>query len=220
MHIYILDNYDSFTYNLYQFIGEILSSERHAGRLKDFTLTVKRNDEVTLKDIREANPDKIIISPGPGSCEDPAYFGVCHEVIVSMGEETPILGICLGMQGIVHAFGGSIIKAPVPMHGKISPIFHTGEGIFNGIPDRLAVMRYHSLIASPANFPGELTVTATVGNISPEAFAAGTTTGNFEIMAIEHKTWPLYGIQFHPESYATEGGKELISRFLLVDKYD
>ncbi len=214
MHVYIIDNYDSFTYNLYQFIGEILTSAKRADDIDAFNITVKRNDEVTLEDIKAVAPDRIIISPGPGSPDDERYFGVCLAVIQELAESIPTLGVCLGMQGMVYAFGGEIIKAPLPMHGKISPIHHNGKGIFTDTPDELAVMRYHSLIASPENFPACLEVTATVGNIKPADFTDKINTKNFEIMAVQHRTLPITGIQFHPESFATEGGKELIANFL------
>ena len=217
MKVYIIDNYDSFTYNLYQYIGEILSTERHRGRLEQFEIVVKRNDEVTLSDIRAAAPDRIIISPGPGSPEDPAYFGVCAEVIRELGPITPLLGVCLGMQGIVHVFGGKVVKATLPMHGKISPISHTGEGVFANTPDQLEIMRYHSLMAEAESLPECLKVTAVVGDLPVDSFDDHTRIhqgGDFEIMGVKHKDHPIHGIQFHPESFATEGGKELIANFL------
>ncbi|MDX1342035.1 MAG: aminodeoxychorismate/anthranilate synthase component II [Reinekea sp.] len=219
MHIYIIDNYDSFTFNLYQFIGEVLQSEKNKGTISDFTITVKRNDEVTLADIRNAQPDRIIISPGPGSPDDKHYFGVCAEVITELGKTIPLLGVCLGMQGIVHCFGGDIVKAPLPMHGKISPINHDGTGVFQQMPDQLEVMRYHSLIASAATLPECLRVNATVGSLTKADFNNRdklTSAGDFEIMGVEHNDYPIYGIQFHPESFATEGGKDLIRNFLFV----
>ncbi|RBO84652.1 anthranilate synthase component II [Marinomonas aquiplantarum] len=217
MKIYIIDNYDSFTYNLYQFIGEVLQTEQSQGRIEQFDVIVKRNDEVTLEDIRQAAPDRIIISPGPGSPDDKAYFGVCADVILEFGKTTPLMGVCLGMQGICHVFGGKVVKAPLPMHGKTSPIQHNGEGIFHDIPDQLEVMRYHSLIAQAENFPEVLEVTAAVGSLSAEAFAdlnGIRQGGEFEIMGVRHKEYPIQGIQFHPESFATEGGKDLIKNFL------
>lgn len=209
MKVYIVDNYDSFTYNLYQFVGEVLSNEVSLGNIEDFEILVKRNNEVTLDDIIAEKPDRIIISPGPGSPDDEAYFGVCAQVIKELGQSTPLLGVCLGMQGIVHVFGGQVVKAPLPMHGKISPINHSGTGVFKGIPDQLEVMRYHSLIADDTSMPDCLTVTATVGG---EANGEAET---FEVMGVQHKQYPIQGIQFHPESFATEGGKELIRNFLL-----
>lgn len=219
MKVYIIDNYDSFTYNLYQYIGEILSSEKNRGVVDDFSITVKRNDEVSLEDIRSSKPDRIIISPGPGSPDDEHYFGVCADVIRELGKTIPVLGVCLGMQGIVHVLGGKVVKAHVPMHGKISPITHNGEGMFRNIPDQLEVMRYHSLMAEAESFPECLRVTALVGDLSVEEFSCLDTVrrgGSFEIMGVQHRELPIYGIQFHPESFATEGGKELIRNFLFA----
>ncbi|SIS45503.1 anthranilate synthase component II [Neptunomonas antarctica] len=217
MKVYIIDNYDSFTYNLYQYIGEILTSEKAKGAVDDFEIIVKRNDQVTLEEIKAANPDRIIISPGPGSPEDEHYFGVCAEVIGQLGKTIPLLGVCLGMQGIVHQFGGKVVKAPLPVHGKISPITHNGKGIFRGIPDKLEVMRYHSLMAEVESFPECLILTSVVGELAADEFADYARIhqgGAFEIMAVQHREYPISGIQFHPESFATEGGKELIKNFL------
>ncbi|MFP8968328.1 anthranilate synthase component II [Pokkaliibacter sp. CJK22405] len=217
MKVYIIDNYDSFTYNLYQFVGEILQSEQFQGRISHFEVVVKRNDEVTLADIRDYNPDRIIISPGPGSPEDASYFGVCAEVILELGKTIPLLGVCLGMQGIVHVFGGKVVKAPLPMHGKTSPITHDGSSVFQDTPDQLEVMRYHSLMAEAESFPDCLRVTASVGALQREDFVNLETVrqgGKFELMGVQHRDYPIHGIQFHPESFATEGGKELVSNFL------
>jgi anthranilate synthase component 2 len=217
MNVCIIDNYDSFTYNLYQFIGEILTSEKIRGNIKNFQVTVKRNDEFTLDALRASKFDRIIISPGPGSPNDSSYFGQCADVIRELGKTTPLLGVCLGMQGIVHVFGGKVVKASLPMHGKTSPITHNGEGIFKDIPDQLEIMRYHSLIAEAESFPDELEVTASVGELLESDFADLDkihAAGEFEIMGIRHKQHPIQGIQFHPESFATEGGKDLIRNFL------
>lgn len=216
MKVLIIDNYDSFTYNLYQYIGEILSAAKACGQLGEFSVRVVRNDELTLEQVRACSPDKIIISPGPGSADDPAYFGVCAEVIGELGKTIPLLGVCLGMQGIAHVFGGTITKAGVPMHGKTSPIYHQDVGMFCGSPQKLEVMRYHSLIADPASLPECLTVTAVVAQLGVEHFADALNTGMpLEIMAVRHKTYPIEGIQFHPESFATEGGKDLLRNFVL-----
>ena len=219
MNILIIDNYDSFTFNLYQFIGEVLEREQRQGHLDSFNIVVKRNDEITLSEAQAMNPDRIIISPGPGSPDDKAYFGVCAEIITEMGPNTPLLGVCLGMQGIVHCFGGHIVKAPLPMHGKISPVNHDNSGVFQSLPDQLEVMRYHSLIANAATLPDCLRVNATVGELTQKDFdnrdrlAAA---GDFEIMGVEHRDYPIIGIQFHPESFATEGGHDLIRNFLIT----
>ncbi|WP_261842844.1 anthranilate synthase component II [Aliamphritea ceti] len=224
MKVYIIDNYDSFTYNLYQYIGEILSAEQHQGRLENFQLVVKRNDEVTLEDIKAAAPDRIIVSPGPGTPEDESYFGICAQVIEELGKTIPLLGVCLGMQGIVHQFGGKVVKAALPMHGKISPIVHDGSSVFRAIPNFLEIMRYHSLIAEVSSFPDCLRITAVVnqadaGEMSEADLAALITdpAAKYEVMGLQHKEYPIYGIQFHPESFATEGGKELIRNFLFCE---
>lgn len=217
MKVFIIDNYDSFTYNLYQFIGEILTSEKNRGQISGFDIIVKRNDQISLDDVRNSQPDRIIISPGPGSPDDESYFGICAAVIKELGATIPILGVCLGMQGIVHVFGGKVVKAHVPMHGKISPITHNNQSMFADIPDQLEVMRYHSLMAEAESFPECLALTATVGDMPAAGFedrARIQAGGEFEIMGIQHRDYPIYGIQFHPESFATEGGKELIRNFL------
>lgn len=217
MKVYIIDNYDSFTYNLYQYIGEILSHAQMRGEIEHFQIIVKRNDEVTLDEIRAAKPDRLIISPGPGSPDDEAYFGVCAGVIRELGPAIPLLGVCLGMQGIVHVFGGRVVKARVPMHGKVSAIRHNGAGVFAGVPDHLEIMRYHSLVAEAASLPECLEVTAAVGDLAPEQFGDReriTSGDDFEIMGVKHRDHPISGVQFHPESFATEGGREMIANFL------
>ena len=205
--VYLVDNYDSFTYNLYQYIGEVLTTAKLNNQIGDFEVIVARNDQVTVADIEAAHTDRIIISPGPGSPEDESYFGVCAQVITELGPTIPLLGVCLGMQGIVHCFGGKVVKAFVPMHGKVSPISHDGMGIFKDIPDQLEVMRYHSLMAAAESMPDCLALTAVVGDLGSDSY---------EIMAVKHKQFPIQGIQFHPESFATEGGKELMKNFLLA----
>jgi anthranilate synthase component 2 len=205
--VYLVDNYDSFTYNLYQYIGEVLTTAKLNNQIGDFEVIVARNDQVTVADIEAAHTDRIIISPGPGSPEDESYFGVCAQVITELGPTIPLLGVCLGMQGIVHCFGGKVVKAYVPMHGKVSPISHDGMGIFKDIPDQLEVMRYHSLMAAAESIPDCLALTAVVGDLGSDSY---------EIMAVKHKQFPIQGIQFHPESFATEGGKELMKNFLLA----
>jgi len=205
--VYLVDNYDSFTYNLYQYIGEVLTTAKLNNQIGDFEVIVARNDQVTVADIEAAHTDRIIISPGPGSPEDESYFGVCAQVITELGPTIPLLGVCLGMQGIVHCFGGKVVKAYVPMHGKVSLISHDGIGIFKDIPNQLEVMRYHSLMAAAESMPDCLALTAVVGDLGSDSY---------EIMAVKHKQFPIQGIQFHPESFATEGGKELMKNFLLA----
>jgi len=198
MRVLIIDNYDSFTYNLYQYVGELLQ-----GRGKAFTLHVVRNDELTLEDIKERTYARILISPGPGDPSDKKYFGVCADVIKDVGKNTPVLGVCLGMQGIAHCFGGKIVRAKEPRHGKTSTITHDAKGVFAGLPQKLEVMRYHSLVAEEKSLPASLAVTSRSED-------------SREIMGLRHVEYPIEGIQFHPESFATQGGKEMLKNFLRV----
>lgn len=184
--ILIIDNYDSFTYNLYQYVGEIYKN-----------VEVVRNDEISIEGIREMKPEGIIISPGPGN---PSEAGISVEVVEKLGKDIPILGICLGHQSIAEAFSGRVIGAPTIMHGKTSVIKHDAKDIFEGVKNPLKVMRYHSLIAEKATLSSELTVTAE--------------TNDGIIMAVKHKKYKIYGIQFHPESYFTEEGRKIIRNFL------
>ena len=212
MNVLIIDNYDSFTFNLYQYIGEILQT---LDGDKQANVIVKRNNEITLADVQAMNLDRIIISPGPGAPDDPAYFGVCSEVIEVMGKTTPLLGVCLGMQGIAHVFGGDVIRASVPMHGKVSAIRHDGAGIYNDLPQHLEIMRYHSLMVKADTLPDCLTVTAVVANHNhTELSLAESALAGDEIMGLQHKEYPIQGVQFHPESFATEGAKRLLTNFL------
>ncbi|MGP9556646.1 anthranilate synthase component II [Psychrobacter sp. AOP7-A1-24] len=213
MNVLIIDNYDSFTFNLYQYVGEILQT---LGSDEEASVIVKRNNEITLADVQAMNLDRIIISPGPGSPDDPAYFGICSEVIETLGKTVPLLGVCLGMQGIAHVFGGDVIRASVPMHGKVSSIRHDGAGIYQGLPQELEIMRYHSLVVKADTIPSCLTITSVVANDSRAelSFAESALTGD-EVMGLAHKDYPIQGVQFHPESFATEGAKRLLSNFLL-----
>lgn len=196
MKVLIIDNYDSFTFNLYQYVGELLQEKNN-----DFFLDVFRNDAITLQEITRKKYDRIIISPGPGDASDKKYFGVCAEVLLQLGKEIPVLGVCLGMQGIAHYFGGKVIRAKMPMHGKTSMITHDEKGVFEQLPQNLSVMRYHSLIVEKKSISDCLEITA----ISQDTD---------EIMGLRHKKYPIEGIQFHPESFATEGGKRIIENFL------
>lgn len=196
MKVLLIDNYDSFTFNLYQYVGEIFIKKQI-----QFSVDVFRNDEITITEIVKRGYDKIIISPGPGDPSDKNYFGVCAEVITELGKTMPVLGVCLGMQGIAHYFGGKVIHAKLPMHGKTSEITHDAKGMFTDLPQNLEVMRYHSLIAEKKSLPKSLVITATAKD-----------TG--EIMGLRHKEFPIEGIQFHPESYATEAGKRMLENFL------
>ena len=213
MNVLIIDNYDSFTFNLYQYIGEILQTMDGD---KAANVIVKRNNEITLADVQAMNLDRIIISPGPGAPDDPAYFGICAEVIEVMGKTTPILGVCLGLQGIAHVFGGDVVRASVPMHGKVSSIRHDGAGVYQGLPQEIEIMRYHSLMVQADTLPNCLTVTAVVANDAhAELSLAESALAGDEIMGLQHKDYPIQGVQFHPESFATEGAKRLLSNFLL-----
>lgn len=185
--IVLIDNYDSFTFNLFQYFGE-LGEE----------IAVVRNDETTLEELRLQKPEAIVLSPGPGR---PENAGVCIEVIQQLYKEIPILGICLGHQAIGAAFGASIVKAKRILHGKRSPMGHCGTGVFKDLPNPLHVMRYHSLVIEKGTLANELEV-------------LGETLDDGELMAIKHRDYPLYGLQFHPESVGTELGKELLKRFL------
>lgn len=213
MNVLIIDNYDSFTFNLYQYIGEILQTMDGD---KAANVIVKRNNEITLADVQAMNLDRIIISPGPGAPDDPAYFGICAEVIEVMGKTTPILGVCLGLQGIAHVFGGDVVRASVPMHGKVSSIRHDGAGVYQGLPQDIEIMRYHSLMVKADTLPECLTVTAVVANDAhAELSLAESALAGDEIMGLQHKDYPIQGVQFHPESFATEGAKRLLTNFLL-----
>ncbi|MBE3592775.1 MAG: aminodeoxychorismate/anthranilate synthase component II [Thermoanaerobacter sp.] len=186
--ILIIDNYDSFTYNLYQYVGE----------MKDEVMVV-RNDEITVEEVAKLNPNKIILSPGPGR---PENAGICVDVIKSLGDKIPILGICLGHQAIGYAYGAKIAKADKIMHGKTSLIFHNGRGIFRNIKNPIKGMRYHSLVIDRNTLPEELEITAQ--------------TEEGVIMGVRHRKYPVYGLQFHPESILTEQGKEILRNFLEV----
>jgi anthranilate synthase component 2 len=189
MNVLLLDNYDSFVYNLAQ-----------ALRALGADTNVVRNDVWRIHDVVARAPDAIVISPGPGRADDPRFFGVCGDVIRVLGERVPMLGVCLGHQGIVHVLGGRIVRAPRPMHGKTSDIAHDGRDLFAGLPQPLCAMRYHSLVVEPSSMPACLRISAT----APDG----------AIMAVSHHTSPLYGVQFHPESIGTPFGAALISNFL------
>ncbi|NCC50251.1 MAG: aminodeoxychorismate/anthranilate synthase component II [Spartobacteria bacterium] len=184
--ILFIDNYDSFTYNLVQYVGEL-----------DTNIQVVRNDVCTLEELTALKPDKLIISPGPCT---PKEAGVSCEAIRHFGPSIPTLGVCLGHQCIGDAFGGRVIRADQLMHGKTSPIRHEGRDLFKGMPNPFQATRYHSLIVERASLPDELTITAE--------------TEKGEIMGLRHKSFPVYGVQFHPESILTEEGKRLIRNFL------
>ena len=213
MKVLIIDNYDSFTFNLFQYCGEILDKKVSS----ENQIIVKRNNQICLNDLQLNKPDKIIISPGPGSPEQKKYFGICQEIILKFGPKIPILGICLGMQGIVHSFGGKIIHANEPMHGKTSFLLHDQKGIHQKIPQNIEIMRYHSLIVDTKSLPSCFVINGVSQNIDNKSSILDINKISFrgEIMAISHKLYPIYGIQYHPESFGSEGGKEILENFLL-----
>jgi anthranilate synthase component 2 len=200
-HILLIDNYDSFTFNLQHLIA----------MNADVTLSVKRNNENFIKDIESGMYSGVVIGPGPGSSENDDYFGFNKKVILDFGTQgLPILGICLGFQGIYNCFGGSLKIAKLPMHGKISELNISNNGlILKGVPNRAKIMRYHSILADlDQRIPEELNLTAyTHASMSQEI-------NGTELMAIEHREHPIYGLQFHPESFATEYSKQIIINFL------
>jgi anthranilate synthase/aminodeoxychorismate synthase-like glutamine amidotransferase len=182
----VIDNYDSFTYNLVQYFGELGAD-----------LLVKRNDEITLDEIAALKPEKICISPGPCT---PNEAGISNEVIKRFGSTTPLLGVCLGHQCIGHVFGGDVVRAGRLMHGKTSPIQHKGTGVFAGLPNPFEATRYHSLLVKRDTFPSVLEINAE--------------TAEGEIMGLRHREFPIHGVQFHPESILTLEGKKLLQNFL------
>jgi anthranilate synthase/aminodeoxychorismate synthase-like glutamine amidotransferase len=188
--VFVLDNYDSFTYNLVQYLGE-LGAE----------VEVYRNDELTVEQVEALKPERILLSPGPCT---PHEAGILVPLIRHMAGKTPILGVCLGHQAIGEAFGGQVVRAQQLMHGKTSPVEHDGKGIFAGLPTPLTCTRYHSLMVAEESLPGELLVTARTA-------AAG---GGSVIMGLRHRSLPIEGVQFHPESVLTEGGHQMIRNFL------
>ncbi len=184
--ILVIDNYDSFTYNLVQYLGE-LGAELH----------VVRNDAVDTEGVAALRPERIVISPGPGTPDD---AGVSLDLIRRLGEHAPILGVCLGHQAIGQAFGGTVTRAKAQMHGKTSDIRHDGRGVFAGLSNPLTATRYHSLVILPHTVPADLEVTAWAED--------------GEIMGVRHRRWPVEGVQFHPESILTVEGKRLLGNFL------
>jgi anthranilate synthase component II len=187
--ILVIDNYDSFTWNLVQYLGEL-----------GVEPVVRRNDELSVEQVRELAPERIVVSPGPCT---PNEAGISVEVIRELGAGTPILGVCLGHQSIGAAYGGTIVRAAQPMHGKVSPIAHSGTGIFEGLPNPLRVTRYHSLVIEPESLPAELEVIARTDESPVD-----------EIQAVRHREHPVWGVQFHPESIASERGLDLLRNFL------
>jgi anthranilate synthase component 2 len=190
LKVLVLDNYDSFVYNIVQYVGELGGDP-----------IVFRNDKVAIDDVENLKADRIIISPGPGTPLDKKYFGVCSEVITRIGPKTPLLGVCLGHQGIVTAFGGTIGPAKTLMHGKTSVVEHDGQGIFEQVSNPFQATRYHSLSCIESSLPSCLEITARSKD-------------DGEIMGVRHVHHPIEGVQFHPESILTQDGKKMIANFL------
>lgn len=184
--ILVIDNYDSFTYNLVQYLGEMQARPE-----------VRRNDRITIEQIRQLNPERILVSPGPCS---PRESGLSNDIIRTFGPERPLLGVCLGHQCIGHTFGAEVVVNYRMMHGKTSPIKHNGRDLFRGMPDPFAATRYHSLVIKRDTLPDCLEITAE--------------TAEGEIMGVRHKTYPIWGVQFHPESILTENGRQILKNFL------
>jgi anthranilate synthase/aminodeoxychorismate synthase-like glutamine amidotransferase len=193
--VFVLDNYDSFTYNLVQYLGELGAD-----------VVVRRNDELTVDQVEALKPDRILLSPGPCTPRD---AGILVPLIRRMAGKAPILGVCLGHQGIGEAFGGRVVRARHLMHGKTSTVDHDGDGIFAGLPTPLTCTRYHSLIVSEDSLPAELEITAR----TPESNGAGAAGGTV-IMGLRHRKFPIEGVQFHPESVLTQGGHQMMKNFL------
>ncbi|MHA1263268.1 MAG: anthranilate synthase component II [Candidatus Freyarchaeota archaeon] len=190
MRVLIIDNYDSFVYNLYQYVGELGGEP-----------LIYRNDEITVRRAKRLKPDRIIISPGPGTPEDARYFGACHDILRSMSRRIPTLGVCLGHQGIIHTFGGRIVSARSLKHGKTSRIRHDGRGVYRGVKNPFQATRYHSLVGALETIPTCLEVTA---------FSLD----DGEVMGVRHTEYPIEGVQFHPESILTVDGRRILKNFL------
>lgn len=189
MVLLVIDNYDSFTYNLVQYFGQL-----------GVTQKIYRNDQITPAEALALNPDRVLISPGPCS---PTEAGVSLDMIKAFAGKKPIFGVCLGHQSVGHYFGGKVIRADRLMHGKVSPILHNGKDLFKGMPNGFNATRYHSLLVEKSTFPDCLEITAE--------------TAEGEVMGLRHKTLPIWGVQFHPESIATENGMKILENFLTLN---
>ena len=196
MKFLIIDNYDSFVYNIAQRLGEL-------GVNSD----VIRNDKITINEIKEKNYDAIIISPGPGTPEEKKYFGICKDVIQKLGPKLPILGVCLGHQGIIDCFGGKVVNAGHVRHGKTSQIQHYNDSLFHGVKNPFSATRYHSLVGDKTIIPDSLKITAIAED-------------DGEIMGVSHKEYFIEGVQFHPESIMTDEGKKILENFITRVKND
>lgn len=190
MKFLIIDNYDSFVYNIAQYLGEL-----------GVDCDVIRNDKITINEIKQKKYDGIVISPGPGTPDDRKYFGVCSDVIKDLGTSTPILGVCLGHQGIISSFGGKVTNAGCVRHGKTSPVKHNNSELFKGVKNPFRATRYHSLVGDKTIIPEILEVTAVAED-------------DGEVMAIRHREYLIEGVQFHPESIMTEDGKKILANFI------
>ncbi len=190
MKFLIIDNYDSFVYNIAQYLGEL-----------GVDCDVIRNDKITINEIKQKKYDGIVISPGPGTPDDRKYFGVCSDVIKDLGSSTPILGVCLGHQGIISSFGGKVTNAGCVRHGKTSPVKHNNSELFKGVKNPFMATRYHSLVGDKTIIPEILEVTAVAED-------------DGEVMAIRHRKYLIEGVQFHPESIMTEDGKKILANFI------
>ena len=188
----LIDNYDSFTYNLVHYLGELGAACR-----------VFRNDKIAVAEVLKLKPKGIVLSPGPCT---PTEAGICLDLIAKAGPKIPLLGVCLGHQAIGQAYGGEVIRAPQPMHGKLSKVHHTGKGIFSGLPQDFSATRYHSLVVERESLPAELEITAE--------------TADGVIKGLQHKRYPVHGVQFHPESIASEHGHQLLENFLDVARVE
>ena len=197
MKFLIIDNYDSFVYNIAQRLGEL-----------GITSDVIRNDRITIRDIEKSNYDAIIISPGPGTPDDERYFGICKKVIIELGPSKPILGVCLGHQGIISCFGGKVVNAKNIRHGKTSQIKHTDESLFMGVKNPFRENRYHSLVGEKTIIPDSLKITAVAED-------------DGEVMGVSHNEYLIEGVQFHPESILTDEGTKIFANFIeKVRKYE
>ena len=189
MRTLVIDNFDSFTFNLVQYLGELGADP-----------LVHRNDAITAKEAEALQPDAIVISPGPGNPANPRDFGVCADILTGLSRTTPTLGVCLGLQGFAHAYGGKVVHAPRVLHGKASPVHHDGKGVLQGLPSPFQAGRYHSLIVEEASLPHDIVKTAW--------------TDEGELMGARHTRFPIEGVQFHPESILTSHGKQILRNFL------
>ncbi|SRR5581483_6022498 len=189
MKTLVIDNFDSFTYNLVQYLGELGADP-----------VVRRNDAITAKEAEAMAPDAIVISPGPGNPADPRYFGVCADLLTGLSRSTPTLGVCLGLQGFAHVYGGKVVHAPRVVHGKSSLVEHDGRGVLAGVPSPFRAARYHSLVVERESLPAEIEVSAW--------------TAEGEVMGARHRRHPIEGVQFHPESILTDHGMAILRNFV------